>query len=56
VRDADLIVVLDDGEIEALGIHEELLRKSELYNEILGSQLESEPVASGEPSADGEGG
>jgi ATP-binding cassette subfamily B protein len=39
VRDADLILVLDDGEIAARGTHEELLRESELYNEILGSQL-----------------
>jgi ATP-binding cassette, subfamily B, multidrug efflux pump len=39
VRDADLILVLDQGEIAARGTHEELLRESELYNEILGSQL-----------------
>jgi ABC-type multidrug transport system fused ATPase/permease subunit len=39
VRDADLILVLDEGSIAASGIHEEFLRESELYNEILGSQL-----------------
>ena len=39
VRDADLILVLDGGEIAARGTHEELIRDSELYNEILGSQL-----------------
>ena len=39
VRDADLILVLDEGTIAARGTHEELLRESELYNEILGSQL-----------------
>ena len=39
VRDADLILVLDEGCIAASGTHEELLRESELYNEILGSQL-----------------
>ncbi|CAA9551696.1 MAG: Heterodimeric efflux ABC transporter, permease/ATP-binding subunit 1 [uncultured Thermomicrobiales bacterium] len=39
VRDADLILVLDGGQIVARGTHEELLRESELYNEILGSQL-----------------
>ncbi len=44
VRDADLILVLDEGEIKARGTHDELLRDSELYNEILGSQLEAEPV------------
>lgn len=39
VRDADLILVLNEGEIAARGTHEELLRESDLYNEILGSQL-----------------
>ena len=39
VRDADLILVLDEGSIAASGTHGELLRESELYNEILGSQL-----------------
>ncbi len=42
VRDADLILVLDEGEVTARGTHEELLRNSELYNEILGSQLLTE--------------
>jgi ATP-binding cassette, subfamily B, multidrug efflux pump len=39
VRDADLILVLDGGRVAASGSHQELLRESELYNEILGSQL-----------------
>jgi ATP-binding cassette, subfamily B, multidrug efflux pump len=47
VRDADLILVLDDGEIAARGTHEELLRDSELYNEILGSQLVTEEERAG---------
>ena len=42
VRDADLILVLDKGEIVAQGTHEGLLRESELYNEILGAQLMTE--------------
>ena len=50
VRDADLILVLDDGEVKARGTHEELLRESELYNEILGSQVRAEPVG---PPGDG---
>ena len=41
VRDANLILVLDEGRIAARGTHEELLEDSELYNEILGSQLVS---------------
>jgi ATP-binding cassette subfamily B multidrug efflux pump len=47
VRDADLILVLDEGTIGAMGTHEELRRDSELYNEILGSQLVDEPVTAG---------
>ncbi|WP_167497767.1 ABC transporter ATP-binding protein [Corallococcus exercitus] len=39
VRDADLILVLDEGRIAAKGRHEELRATSELYNDILGSQL-----------------
>jgi ATP-binding cassette, subfamily B, multidrug efflux pump len=39
VRDADLILVLDDGKIVAQGRHEELVQSSRIYNEILGSQL-----------------
>jgi ATP-binding cassette subfamily B protein len=42
VRDADLILILDQGKIVAQGTHEELLAESELYNEILGSQLQSD--------------
>jgi ATP-binding cassette subfamily B protein len=45
VRDADLIVVLDDGKVAAQGRHQELLATSELYNEILGSQLKPEAPA-----------
>jgi ATP-binding cassette subfamily B protein len=40
VRDADLILVLDQGQIVAQGTHDELVQTSELYNEILGSQLQ----------------
>lgn len=47
VRDADLILVLDEGRIAAQGTHEELLRESELYNEILGSQLVGEEQKAG---------
>jgi len=45
VRDADLILVLDDGGVAVQGRHEDLLRDSELYNQILGSQLRDDPVA-----------
>ena len=45
VRDADLILVLDDGGVAAQGRHADLLRDSELYNQILGSQLIDGPVS-----------
>jgi ATP-binding cassette subfamily B protein len=41
VRDADLILVLDEGRVVAQGTHEQLLGSSPLYNEILGSQLQA---------------
>ena len=44
VRDADLILVLDNGRVAAQGTHDELLRDSPLYNEILGAPLQPEPV------------
>ncbi|MFP4343361.1 MAG: ABC transporter ATP-binding protein [Anaerolineales bacterium] len=42
VRDADLILVLEAGQIAALGKHEELLETSPLYAEIYYSQLEGD--------------
>ena len=38
VEDADLIVVLDDGEINGLGTHDELLASNAIYKEIFESQ------------------
>ncbi len=40
VVDADLILVLDNGKIAARGTHEELLKNSEIYQEIYYSQFE----------------
>ncbi|MBC7234503.1 MAG: ABC transporter ATP-binding protein [Chloroflexi bacterium] len=42
VRDADQILVLENGEIVARGTHEELLATNSLYCEIYGSQLQDE--------------
>lgn len=38
VQDADKIVVLDDGKINAVGTHEELLKSCEIYREVYESQ------------------
>lgn len=40
VRDADKIVVLDDGKTEAIGTHETLMQSCETYREIYFSQYE----------------
>jgi ATP-binding cassette subfamily B multidrug efflux pump len=52
VRDADLILVLDQGRVAARGTHVQLLRDSALYSEILGSQLMPEPAALDDGEAD----
>lgn len=38
VQDADHILVLDDGHISAYGTHEELLKTSQIYQEVFASQ------------------
>lgn len=38
VKDADKIIVLDDGEIVGAGTHDELIRNCEIYHEICYSQ------------------
>lgn len=40
VKHADFIVVLDDGKIEGIGCHEELLQTNRIYQEIYESQKE----------------
>ena len=40
VRDADLILVMDDGAVSGLGTHDELLASNEAYREICESQAE----------------
>jgi ATP-binding cassette, subfamily B, multidrug efflux pump len=45
VRDADRIIVLNEGEIVGIGTHKELLETSKVYQEIVSSQLSEEEIA-----------
>ncbi len=45
VMDADQIIVLEDGKIVGRGTHRELLESSEVYREIVSSQLSEEEIA-----------
>jgi ATP-binding cassette subfamily B protein len=45
IRDADLILVLEDGRVVGRGTHAELLESDETYQEIVTSQLTAEEAA-----------
>lgn len=45
VMDADRIIVLDDGRVAGIGNHRELMQTSEVYREIVSSQLSEEEIA-----------
>jgi ATP-binding cassette subfamily B multidrug efflux pump len=45
IRDADLILVLEDGEVVGRGTHHELLETNQTYQEIVASQLSAEEAA-----------
>jgi ATP-binding cassette subfamily B multidrug efflux pump len=45
IRDADLIVVLEDGRVVGRGTHDELLADNPTYQEIVESQLSAEEAA-----------
>ena len=45
IRDADKIIVLDDGQIAGMGSHDELMKNCEVYQEIAYSQLSKEELA-----------
>ena len=42
VKDADKIVVMDDGKITGVGSHAELIENNETYKEIYWSQIDKE--------------
>ena len=48
VMDADMIVILDDGKVHAVGTHRELLANDTIYQEIYASQMKGD-------DADGKG-
>lgn len=45
VMDANRIIVLDEGRIAGIGSHKELMQSSEIYREIVLSQLAEEEIA-----------
>src|SRR5947207_2170323 len=45
IMDADQIIVLDEGRIAGIGTNRDLMRSSEVYREIVSSQLSSEEIA-----------
>ena len=44
IKNADLILVMKDGDIVEQGTHDELLQKGEFYANLYNSQFESEPI------------
>ncbi|HAT43867.1 MAG TPA: multidrug ABC transporter ATP-binding protein [Ktedonobacter sp.] len=45
IMDADQIIVLNEGRIAGIGTHRDLMRSSEVYREIVSSQLSMEEIA-----------
>jgi ATP-binding cassette subfamily B protein len=45
IRDADKIIVLDEGKIVGMGRHEELMKTCDVYQQIALSQLSKEELA-----------
>ena len=39
IQDSDRIIVMDDGQIDAIGTHEELLKTNAIYQEVYNSQM-----------------
>ncbi len=46
IKDADKIIVLDDGKMVGMGTHEELAKSNKVYKEIISSQTKKEGVKS----------
>lgn len=39
IQDADRIIVLNDGQVDGFGTHEELLNTNQIYKEVYESQV-----------------
>jgi ATP-binding cassette subfamily B protein len=50
VRNADIVLLLDEGRIHAQGTHAQLIRESALYNEIIETQLIAEVETNDAPA------
>ena len=46
IKNADVIIVLDDGELAGIGTHEDLINSCEVYREICLSQLSEKEISS----------
>jgi ATP-binding cassette subfamily B protein len=56
IMNADLILLLDDGKIIARGTHGQLLKTSDVYREMVESQLGAGEASAAEPAGAGEDG
>lgn len=44
VQDADKIIIMDDGRIDAIGSHDYLLENNNIYKEVYESQVKGESI------------
>jgi ATP-binding cassette, subfamily B, bacterial len=56
IRDADQIVVLDEGRVVEMGTHQELLARDGLYSHLIGAQLRTSGPPRTEQPVGGDGG
>ena len=39
IEDADQIIIMDDGKINAIGTHEELIKTNAIYQDVYNTQI-----------------